>query len=167
MTGYDFSKVTILCVDDNRHMMTLLKTILRSLGVGTVLETQRAAEALSIARSRPVDMIVTDIRLQDESGLDLIRRIRNSSDSTNPFVPIIVVSAHSERSRVEAARDAGANEYLTKPVRPRDLLVRMRAIIESPRPFVRTSFYFGPDRRRRDEPGQVATERRQDLALQG
>ena len=64
-------------------------------------------------------------------------------------MPIIMITAHSERPRIIAARDAGINEFVMKPVSAKTLFSRLNAVIEHPRRFVRIEEYFGPDRRRR------------------
>ena len=74
--------------------------------------------------------------------------VRTAPDSPNPFVPIIMLTAHSSLERVIQARDSGVNEFLTKPVTASGLYSRISTVIESPRQFVRASEYFGPDRRR-------------------
>jgi DNA-binding response OmpR family regulator len=82
-------------------------------------------------------------------GIALTRHIRTSENSPNPFMPIIMVTGHTERARVEEARDAGVTEFLAKPVTPKNLYSRIAEIVERPRAFVRTESYFGPDRRRK------------------
>jgi DNA-binding response OmpR family regulator len=66
-------------------------------------------------------------------------------------VPIIMITGHTERYRVEAARDAGVTEFLAKPVTAHNLFARITEILERPRAFVRCDRYFGPDRRRHHE----------------
>jgi DNA-binding response OmpR family regulator len=73
-----------------------------------------------------------------------------------------MLTAHSDKTRVEAARDAGASEFCAKPVTAAELLRKVGAVIDRPRPFVRTDSYFGPDRRRRDDPAYKGEERRKD-----
>ena len=82
-------------------------------------------------------------------GIGLLNKIRTDPESLNPFVPVIMVTAHSEATRVIEARDAGMTEYLTKPVSAKRLYQRISAIVETERPFVRISEFFGPDRRRK------------------
>jgi response regulator RpfG family c-di-GMP phosphodiesterase len=86
--------------------------------------------------------------------------VRNAPDSPNPFIPIIMVSGYSSKECVNAARDAGVTEFLAKPVSSKAILSRLVAVIESPRPFVRTKTYFGPCRRRRIDPFYKGPERR-------
>jgi DNA-binding response OmpR family regulator len=81
----------------------------------------------------------------------LLNKIRNDTNSDNPFVPVIMVTAHGEADRVIEARDAGMTEYLTKPISAKGLYQRIASIVESERPFVRVSDFFGPDRRRKKE----------------
>jgi DNA-binding response OmpR family regulator len=72
-----------------------------------------------------------------------------------------MLTAHSERSRVLAARDAGANEFCCKPVTAIELRRKLTAIINHPRPFIKISNYFGPDRRRHNDSKYVGPERRE------
>jgi len=81
-------------------------------------------------------------------GVEFTRLVRNSPDSTNPYLPIIMMTGHSEKSRVVEARDAGVTEFVVKPITAKAILERMNAVIYKPRPFVKTDGYFGPDRRR-------------------
>jgi len=93
-------------------------------------------------------------------GIDFIKLVRGSSDSANRYVPIIMLTAHSERSRVMAARDAGANEFCCKPVTAQELYRKVQAIVDYPRPFIKTPSYFGPDRRRHNDKKYEGPERR-------
>jgi DNA-binding response OmpR family regulator len=72
-----------------------------------------------------------------------------------------MLTAHSEKARVEAARDAGATEFCAKPITAIEMLRKIGAVIDHPRPFIRTDTYFGPDRRRRADPDYAGEERRQ------
>jgi DNA-binding response OmpR family regulator len=78
-----------------------------------------------------------------------------------------MITGHSERSRVSAARDAGVNEFLVKPVTAKSLMERLTLIVNKPRNFVKSKNYFGPDRRRRPDPNYGGSERRKDLQNKG
>jgi DNA-binding response OmpR family regulator len=71
-----------------------------------------------------------------------------------------MLTAHSEKARVQMARDAGVTEFCVKPVTPADMMKKVAAVIDRPRPFVRSDAYFGPDRRRIDDPKFKGQERR-------
>ncbi len=73
-----------------------------------------------------------------------------------------MLTGYAERSLVMEARDAGVTEFIAKPLTAQALVNRLGAVIFKPRPFVRTSSYFGPDRRRRDDPNYDGPLRRSD-----
>ncbi len=101
-----------------------------------------------MVRSDSVDIIITDYQMDILDGLDFVRLVRTADDSPNPMVPIVMLSAYSERSRVKKARDAGVTEFCCKPVTARDIFAKLTSVINAPRPFIRNKTYFGPDRRR-------------------
>src|SRR6202140_2331278 len=86
--------------------------------------------------------------------------IRQGGANANPYVPIIMVTGHSEKKRVIGARDAGVTECLAKPVSAKALYQRIFNAVPNPRPFIKTRTYFGPDRRRNVNPNYVGPERR-------
>ncbi|MBF0248810.1 MAG: response regulator [Alphaproteobacteria bacterium] len=158
--GYNLERLSFLVVDDNKHMRTMVKSILYALGCKNVLECEDGADAMQALKSYPADIIICDWVMAPIDGLDFTRMVRTSPDSPNPFAPIIMLTGHSELARVMEARDAGINEFLTKPISAKKLYSRIRVIIERPRQFVRTATYFGPDRRRIDDTTYNGPERR-------
>ena len=147
---YDLLRV--LLVDDNHHMRVLLAEILRAIGVKEIHEANDGAEGLQMMRTHQIDIIMTDLSMQPLDGIDFVRLLRNSPDSPNQLTPVIMITGHSTFARVNEARDAGVNEFLAKPLTARGVIQRLHQVVESPRPFVRTADYFGPDRRRRADP---------------
>jgi CheY-like chemotaxis protein len=145
MSGLEYAQVLI--VDDNRQMRLLVRALMRAFGMRRCIETADAAEALEILRTAPVDIIITDFLMDPIDGVEFTRMVRRAPDSANPFVPIIMMTGYSERSRVRQARDAGVNSFLVKPISAKSLLDHVTAAILDPRRFVRCSGYFGPDRR--------------------
>jgi response regulator RpfG family c-di-GMP phosphodiesterase len=75
-----------------------------------------------------------------------------------------MITGHAERHRVEAARDAGVNELLVKPVTEKALHSRIQEVILRPRPFIFGPDYYGPCRRRRRDPNYKGPERRKTVA---
>jgi len=71
-----------------------------------------------------------------------------------------MVTGHTEKSRVMAARDAGVTEFLAKPISAKALYQRIVNVVANPRPFIKTKSYFGPDRRRNSSSSYVGMERR-------
>lgn len=146
MTG--LSSLHVLVVDDNAHMRAIVVAILRGIGIGVVKEASDGADALEAMRNSIPDLVICDLNMSPVDGLDFAHMVRTAPDSPYPFVPIILMTGHTERSKVAAARDAGVNEVLAKPISARGLLDRIVAVIDRPRPFVRTASYAGPCRRR-------------------
>ncbi len=152
--------VSPLILDDNAHMRGVLRTILASFGMKHVEEAQSVEEALAILSRGETDLAFVDFKLGGLDGLEFCRRIRNGPDSPNVYLPIIMVTAYSERNRVLEAVNAGVDEFLVKPIRAVDVAGRINAVIERRRPFVKSESYFGPDRRRRQDPNYKGPRRR-------
>jgi two-component system, chemotaxis family, chemotaxis protein CheY len=146
--GYKFEKLRLLVVDDSPHMRKILTTVLDAFGCRHVAEASDGHGALQCIRESVPDILIADLAMPGMDGLDLTREIRNGVDTPCPYLPIIMLTGHTDLDSVRAARDAGINEFLAKPISPTALLKRIQAVIEHPRPFVRTKMYFGPDRRR-------------------
>jgi two-component system, chemotaxis family, chemotaxis protein CheY len=148
--NYNFHRLKVLIVDDNQHMRTLVSAVLQAFGVSNVYEARNGDEAWKVLLKVPCDIVLLDWLMTGMNGLELTQKIRSAPDSTNPFVPIVMLTGHTSVESVNAARDAGVNEFLAKPVSSKTILNRLVSVIEHPRPFVRTRGYFGPCRRRRE-----------------
>ncbi len=167
MNDYNLERLNFLVVDDNTHMCTLVKGILNALGVKNVVEASDGADAFKELRHFSADIIIVDWNMEPLDGIDFTKMVRTASDSPNPFVPIIMLTGHTEMNRVLEARDSGVHEFLAKPISVKGLYSRIRSIIERPRPFIRSGPYFGPDRRRRNNPAYMGGERRKADASGG
>jgi CheY-like chemotaxis protein len=158
--------LSFLIVEDNPNMATIVRTVLASFGAKHMYEARSVAEAFALARRCPIDIAFIDYNLGSLDGVALVKLLRTSDDSPNPFVPIIMLTAYSEPSRVAAARDAGATEFCAKPITAAEVLRKIAEVVEHPRPFVRTETFFGPCRRRHARDDYAGPERRRDLFLQ-
>jgi two-component system, chemotaxis family, chemotaxis protein CheY len=156
-------RLKVVVVDDNHHMINIVKTILRGFGVKDIIDASNAADAFHIIRNTPIDLVITDYAMDPVNGCELTKLLRTAEDSPNHFIPIIMLTAYAERSKVEAARDAGVTEFCAKPVTATELYRKVCAVINTPRSFVRTSVYFGPDRRRRKDDSFKGQERRESM----
>lgn len=140
-------------------MRTLLRDVLSAFGIKKVVSVSDGGRAWRELQDFPADIAIVDWNMRPVSGLQFVKRVRQSRDSPNPFLPVIMLTAYSERRRVMMGRDAGVTEFLVKPVTPQRLYDRIAAIIEHNRSFVRSQSYFGPDRRR-VEKGVIGMDRR-------
>ncbi len=154
------SELHLLIVDDNEQMRFLLRCLLRAGGVTQISEAETAAEAFDILRATPISMVLVDWKMQPIDGLAFTRMLRWNTDSPNPYVPILMLTAHTEASRVTAARDAGVTGFVKKPISARVLFERMTNALTDSRSFVRTHDFFGPDRRHLQAPDYAGPFRR-------
>ncbi len=160
MKYYNLKDLKVLIVDDNRFMLRVLHHCLESMNVGEIVMARSGTDALGKLRDRQIDLIITDIEMDHGDGLELIKTIRKDQRLADPLLPVIVLSANTIRKVILQARDAGMTEFLAKPISAKALYRRIVSIIESPRNFVRTRTYFGPDRRRRQDPLYMGDKRR-------
>lgn len=117
------NKPQILIVEDDKAVRTLIATTLETQSY-VYRTAENGTEALLEAISHSPDVIILDLGLPDKDGVEIIRKVREWSN-----LPIIVVSARSEESDKITALDAGADDYLTKPFSPPELLARLRVAI--------------------------------------
>jgi two-component system, OmpR family, KDP operon response regulator KdpE len=122
------SKSRVLVVDDERQILRALQTSLRA--AGFEVETAETAEgALAAAAMRPPEAVILDLLLPDGTGTEVTRELRTWSSA-----PIIVLSAVGDEREKVAALDAGADDYVTKPVGIDELLARLRAVLRRTSP---------------------------------
>lgn len=151
MAEYDLSRLRILIVDDYVPIRTILRSVLREFKVSRVIEAGDGEKALDfLAKAGGIDLVITDFQMAPMDGLELTKAIRKGDARIDPYIPVILVSAYTEMHNVVAARDAGVNDFLAKPISANLVYARIRSVIEHPLPFVQADEFFGPDRRRRD-----------------
>jgi two-component system KDP operon response regulator KdpE len=113
----------ILVCDDELQILRALKVVLREAGFD-VEATATGQEALDAAAVRPPDAAIIDLMLPDGSGVDVCRTLRSWSE-----MPIVVLSAIGDEDQKVEALEAGADDYVTKPFGPRELVARLNAVL--------------------------------------
>jgi DNA-binding response OmpR family regulator len=154
------SDIHVLVVDDNRQMRFLLRCLLRAGGVHDVTEADSAEAAFESMRTRPVDLVIVDWLMRPTHGLSFPRAVRWDHASPNPSVPILMLTAHTEPSRVAAARDAGVSGFIKKPISARVLFERVSFVLTDARMIIRSDDFIGPDRRHFQAPDYAGPFRR-------
>ena len=149
--SYDLSALKVLVVDDNAHMHQIMRSILGSMRIKDVRCAADMELAFEELASWSPDIMVVDVMIGENDGLDFIAKVRNGERGVNPYLPILVLTGHTERRQITRARDVGVHEVLAKPVSIENLYKRLLSIVVNPRPFVRTKAYFGPCRRRQEK----------------
>lgn len=147
--AYKFERLSVLLVEDTEPMRKLLVHVLKTLGVGHIVQANSGKRGFEVFCKEKPDIIICDWLMDDMDGLALVEKIRTDARSPNQLVPIIMITGYSALSRVETARDTGTTEFLVKPFSAADLAKRIGHVISKPRDFVEVGDYFGPDRRRR------------------
>lgn len=170
----NFEKVAILVVDDNDQVRSLLTSVLKNLGVGTVYKAKEGGDAIELIKSLPqdytkkggcpIDLIISDWVMSPVDGISLLRWVRHHPDTPNPFLPFAMISALSDASKIERARDLGATHFFAKPFSVESITAHLCSILTTGRVFVRTENFFGPDRRRRNITTGRQTDRRKGSA---
>ncbi|HKB33109.1 MAG TPA: response regulator transcription factor [Candidatus Dormibacteraeota bacterium] len=115
--------LTILVVDDEPRIVQLVRDYLEHGGF-TVLVASDGAAALRTARTGRPDLVVLDLGLPGLDGLDVTRALRRDGE-----VPIIMLTARTEESDKLVGLELGADDYLTKPFSPKELVARVRAVL--------------------------------------
>jgi two-component system, OmpR family, KDP operon response regulator KdpE len=118
----------ILVCDDEPQILRALRVILRDAGYESI-EAASGEEALDLAAVRGPDAAILDLMLPDLDGVEVARRLREWSE-----MPIVVLSAVGEEDRKIEALAAGADDYVTKPFGPRELVARLGAVMRRARP---------------------------------
>jgi len=160
--NYDVSNISVLVIDDHEFTRKLVLSVLNALHIRRVHMAEDGVKGYQMFSEMAIDLIIVDWEMEPVNGLQFVKRVRTDEASPNPYVPILMLTAHTELSSVVRARDIGVNEFLAKPISVAQIYGRLVRILESSRPFVKTSNYFGPDRRRRKDPSYRGPERRKN-----
>jgi two-component system KDP operon response regulator KdpE len=118
----------VLVCDDEPHIVRALKIVMREAGF-EALPAETAAEALQVATLQRPDAAILDLVLPDGDGVEVCRALREWSE-----MPILVLSAVGDEEHKVLALEAGADDYVTKPFSPRELVARLQAVLRRAAP---------------------------------
>ena len=121
------TKMRVLFIDDDTSLQTLA-TALMSGGTFEVIAATRTAQAEKVLASRMVDVIVCDVMMPDEDGLEFCRRLRGRGNKT----PLLFLSAVGDPTTIQHGLAAGADDYLVKPFDIRELQKKLVAMVGKP-----------------------------------
>ncbi|MEY2591924.1 MAG: hypothetical protein QOJ67_3908 [Acidimicrobiaceae bacterium] len=119
---------TVLVVDDDPVILKLLEVNFEMEGF-TVLVAHDGEEGIEVARNDRPDLIVSDIMMPKRSGLELVAELKGDPDTSD--IPIILLSAKAQNADVRSGLDSGADDYVTKPFEPLDLVDRVNRLLEA------------------------------------
>lgn len=121
-----------LVVDDMEGMRRILTNSLQQLGMKHVITANNGADAWRILQNQKIDVVISDWNMPVMTGLELLKTIRASAKCSN--LPVLMMTAETERHQVQVAIEAGVSEYMVKPFNVGALEAKIRKVIEHPRP---------------------------------
>jgi len=144
--------VSVLIADADRKIALLVKKVLQGLGFQQIYVVRDGETALALLQDQPIDLVITDWQMKPMDGIDFLRFLRQSPESPNRLMPVIMLTGRAEQGDVLTARDSGVTEFVVKPFSPQTLLERIVWVVEHPRSFILVRSFAGPDRRRKPKP---------------
>lgn len=146
-------QVDILLIDPDRAVRSTIRNILIDNGFRNVTMGSGIADIEAKFQINMPDLLISDIKLGDGSLSDFVYRLRHHDVGSNPFLPVIATAWSPTSDDVRAVVQSGADDIVAKPLSAGQLLQRIMMLIKARKPFVVTSAYIGPDRRK---PGEDA-----------
>ena len=160
MAEIELTGMSALVIDDEPTTRELLTGMLQELGVMDIRRARSGRNGLEVLRGFSPDFIICDIMMEDLDGIEFTISVRTDRASSNPYVPILMLTGDARIEMVREGRDAGANGFLAKPISVDVLRQRLQATLAENREFIRSQAYIGPDRRRREIALHGRTDRR-------
>lgn len=153
--------ISLLVLDSNNFSRSLITDITINLGVDDVVNVNSAELAYEHLLHKPCDGILLSWDQGDAlDGLHFVRELRRVPNQRLRRLPVIFITSGLTREFVIAARDAGVDEFLSKPISPAAVRQRLEMVIETPRPFVDCEVFIGPCRRRKNPADYHGAKRR-------
>jgi CheY-like chemotaxis protein len=143
----NLERANILVLDGDIMSMSITTQILSGFGAKNIHRCESDDDARRVAEVQDFDLVVIDTSAIGLAGHEFVKWLRRDGLGSNRFAPVLVVTGHTQLSRVQAARDSGANFVLAKPLTPASLLQRIQWLARDRRTFVDCPAYAGPERR--------------------
>jgi two-component system, chemotaxis family, chemotaxis protein CheY len=134
----------VLVVDDEHTMRKVTRSLLQAIGIKTIYEANDGRSGLEAICTLCPDVVILDWEMPSPNGAEFVREVRSPGSFPLPDVPIIMLTAFAERSRVVEAVKLGVNEFLLKPVSSKALHARLVSIFAKPRPMVKQGDFYVP-----------------------
>jgi CheY-like chemotaxis protein len=145
---YNLENAKVLLVDPNQHGMDILAQIFTGFGVRNPIRTGDAEEAMAVIKKQELDLIISESQMEGAmDGYDLIHWLRRSKIEPNCYTAAMIITGHTQVSKVQKARDCGANFIVAKPLTPKVMIDRVVWVAKENRPFIECDSFVGPDRR--------------------
>ena len=123
-------KLTVLVIDDDPVILELLRVNFEIEGLNVICAAD-GEEGFRRARAERPDIVISDIMMPRRDGLQLLADLK--ADPTTADLPVILLSAKAQKTEVQQGLDLGADDYITKPFYPLELIDRLNAVMTRPR----------------------------------
>jgi two-component system chemotaxis response regulator CheY len=147
----NLGELSFLIADPNPNSCAITHSILRGFGCNHVTDVRNAKGAIRVLLEQKVDMLICEPQRPPYGGLPFIRSLRKNPNNPCRTLPILVTTSDTRVSKINEARDSGANLVVVKPMSPSSLYVRIVWLVFNPRKFISVDTYCGPDRRSKIE----------------
>jgi CheY-like chemotaxis protein len=139
--------ISFLVADSNSYFSSLLFSMLKGFGADKIVQTRDWGSAIEALATTKLDVLLCDALLPPGGGVRFVRGLRTDSTAAYRKIPILFMTSDGRISTIKAARDAGVNMIIMKPLSPKNLYERLLWVSFDARAFVESPTYFGPDRR--------------------
>ncbi len=151
-----------LIIDENQNSAEMIKDVVISLGIKPVQIANTIDQAQEAILTKRLSIVITETIINGESGLELVNWLRKMNNQ-NKTVAVISLTSNATKNLVALARDTGVTEFVIKPFTKATLTSAIISATKSPRNFIITRHYAGPDRRRKKELPPDGQEKRNVL----
>lgn len=110
-----------LIVDDSEHMIEIVRAVLEAFGMRGIVGEPDPKNAFDLYQAQGASLLIVDYHLGGSNGIQFVARVRNLNDPQKANVPIVMMTSYTEQSRVIAAREAGVDAFVRKPITGREL----------------------------------------------
>ncbi len=148
MKKYSYDNIEIMIADPNRQLRSGLKGVLHQAGFRRINDVANLELMEESIRIKCPDILLCDINLEGGSVCSIIRKLRHNQVGQNPFCSVILFIDEPTQDVVKAASEAGLDDLQIKPIVAQKILDRIVYLVEKRKPFVVTTDYIGPDRRK-------------------
>lgn len=154
----EFTDILPLIVDPDIQSKALLRKLLTAFGVTRIMSAQATDDALMMLRREKFHIVFLDEAAGPLKPMHFLKMLRRDQHSEDAAVPVVMITAQIDAAKMTAARDAGMNDVISKPVNLPAIERQLRAAL-TPRPFIISKNFVGPDRRHMREDRRQFGER--------
>lgn len=151
LSAMGFDEVSVLLAEPSDPVRSMIRSALQDIGIRNIRFSKDCLDFRKLWVETVPDLAIVDVNLPEGDITNLINQVRHNWIGSNPFVPVICTTWEANRDAVRKVIESGADELLAKPISVQQLAERIRILIRARKPFVVTSDYIGPDRRKAED----------------